>query len=88
MPVSWEEAKCVLPFDGRISVHLFRPAVNVTCVRGRRHTRHILTAGHVCLTVGTDSTRNLGTSKGGASGAMAGTQMCEECDKRGKHLRE
>lgn len=60
MPVRWEGAKCVLPFDGRISVHLFRPAVNITCVRGRHRTRCILTAGCVCLTVGTDSTGTWG----------------------------
>lgn len=60
MPVRWEGAKCVLPFDGRISVHLFRPAVNITCVRGTRRTRCNRTAGHVCVTVRTDSTRNWG----------------------------
>lgn len=88
MPVRWEGAKRVLPFDGGISIHLFRPAVNTTCVRGTRRSRCILTAGRVCVTVGTDSTRNLGTRRGGACRGIAGTQMCEERDKGRKHLRE
>lgn len=88
MPVRWEGAKCVLPFDGRISVHLFGPAVNITYVRGTRRTRSIRTAGRVCVTVRTDSTRNLGTRRGGVCRAIAGTQMCEERDKGRKHLRE
>lgn len=34
------------------------------------------------MTVGTDTASNLGTEKGGACGALAGTQMCEKCDKK------
>lgn len=65
-----------------ISVHLFRPAVGITCVTSTCHTRRIFTAGLVCVTVGTDTASNLGTGKGGACVAVAGTQMCEKCDKK------
>lgn len=83
MPVRWEGAKCVLSFDGRIGVHLFRPAVNITCVRGTRRTRCILTAGRVCVTVRTDSASNVGTRRGGACRATAGHRCMRSVIKEG-----
>lgn len=83
MPVRWEGAKCMLSFDGRIGVHLFRPAVNITCVRGTRRTRCILTAGRVCVTVRTDSASNVGTRRGGACRATAGHRCMRSVIKEG-----
>lgn len=61
MPVRWEEPNACCHLMVGISVHLFRPAVNIACVRGGHITfRCILTAGCVCLTVGTDSTGTWG----------------------------
>lgn len=68
----WEGVKCVLSFDGRISVYLFRLVVNIICVRGAYRIRYVFIAGRVCVIVGIDSIRNLGIRRGGVCRVMAG----------------